>query len=173
MEVHMKFAILVGVALASTVVGCTQEPGTWSVESSSRTTAELNAVQSCEAQAESCAKMATSPSAIASCEQTFRSCLGTLIAEAGVPSIPPFDCGTPPVGSFDGGGFVPPFDGGGFVPPSFDGGAPMGPGVPNQPSFDGGFPGSACIDQLQTCLMGSTDPATCASQVVTCLKQAI
>jgi hypothetical protein len=163
----MKFGILVSAALASTsiaLVGCTQETGSWSVESSSRTTAELSAVQTCQSQAESCAKMATSASAIASCEQTLKSCLGTLIAEAGVPSIPSFDCGAPPIGSFDAGGFVPPFP---------DGGPPTGPGVPTPPSFDGGYPGSACIDQLQTCLMGSTDPSTCATQVVACLKQAI
>jgi hypothetical protein len=160
----MKFGILVSAALASTVVGCNQETGSWSIESSGKTAEELNAVQSCESQAQSCAQMATSPSAIASCEQTLRSCLGALIAEAGVPSIPSFDAGgLSPIGSFDGG----------FVPPLPDASLPTGPGTPPVPSFDGGFPGSACIDQLQTCLMGSTNPATCATQVATCLKQAI
>jgi hypothetical protein len=157
----IKFGILVSAALASTsiaLVGCTQESGSWSVESSSRTTAELGAVQNCQSQAESCAKMAMTPSDIAACEQTLRSCLGTLCSEAGVPPIPSFDAGPPPVVSFDAGGFVPPLD---------------DAGVPTVPSFDGGFPGSACIDQLQTCLMGSTNPADCATQVVTCLKQAI
>jgi hypothetical protein len=164
----MKFGILVSAALASTsiaLVGCTQETGSWTTESSSKTAAELNAAQSCESQAQSCAKMATSPSDLASCEQAFRSCLGTLCSEAGVPPIPSFDAGGgPPIGSFDAGGFVPPFP---------DGGPPTGPGVPTPPSFDGGYPGSDCIDQLQTCLMGSTNPETCATQVVACLKQAI
>jgi hypothetical protein len=38
---------------------------------------------------------------------------------------------------------------------------------------DGGFPGSSCIEQLQSCLSSANDPAACATQVATCLQQAL
>jgi hypothetical protein len=161
----MKFRILVGAALATALGGCTQETGSWSVESSGRTTAELSAVQSCVAQDKSCVAMATTAAAIDSCQQALQSCLDALVSGALA------EAGVPPTTSFDAGGLptIPSFDGGG-VPPIPDAGSPT---VPPVPSFDGGFPGASCISDLETCLKGGTDPVTCANQAATCLKNAI
>lgn len=159
----MKFAILIGVSLATTLAGCAQETGSWTAtESSGKTAEELTGVQSCVSQAQSCATTASSASALAACQQALRSCLGALIAEAGVPAIPSFDAGAlPPVGSLDAGA----------LPTLPDASIPTPPTLPSGEA--GSFPGSACIGDLQTCLAGSTNPATCATQAATCLQQAI
>jgi hypothetical protein len=180
----MNRTILIGIAAASVFVACGQgATGTWGPPERSSTTAqELTSVQDCVSQAQTCASGATSASASASCQQDLRACLAALCAEAGVP----------PIGSFDAGGNVPPVGGNpldaGSLPPigSFDAGLPPLPDASIPPvtlpdaslppvTFpDGGsFPGSACIDALQACLASSSDPLSCASQVVTCLQQAL
>jgi hypothetical protein len=170
----MKKSILVCLAIVPILFACSGSPHSgWQSEPSSTTQADLNAVQSCISQSQTCASGATTASAVATCEQQLKACLGTLVAEAGIPSAPPWtpDDAGPPFGfPFDAGSLpqLPGFDGGLPSLPSFDAGLPSIP-------FDdaGAFPGSSCIQTLQSCLSGSTNPATCAQQVATCLEKAI
>jgi hypothetical protein len=162
-----KYSIIACTALASTLFACTHgsEPS-WS-ESSGTTAEELGAVQGCTSQSQTCISAATTTAALAACEQELGTCLASLVAEAGVP-LPSFDAGLPINFSFDAGS-LPPFGG-------FDGSLPTLPdaGLPSFPVPEAGsYPGSACIQELQSCLSSQTSPTTCATQVETCLQQAI
>jgi hypothetical protein len=163
----MKTSIVVCLTLAASLVACTEQAETsWGPERSSTTAADLSAVQQCTSQSTACVTAATTPADLAQCEQDLKSCLGALVSEAGVPPLPAFDAGLPPGFSFDAGSL-----------PSFDASFPVLPdsGLPTFPFADGGgvAAASACIQTLQTCLASTTDPATCASQVATCLEQAL
>ncbi|MGO8997718.1 MAG: hypothetical protein ACLQVI_30745 [Polyangiaceae bacterium] len=173
----MKKSLVIG-ALVAGVVGCSQPSQSPVGQESSA----LSGVQNCQAQAKTCASTATSATAIAACEQQLKSCLEALIDDAGLPpvglgsfdagSLPSpgsfFDGSLPPVGSFDGGGgALPILDDAGFLPIFDDAGLP-----PITFPFDAGSV-SACIQSLQSCLSSSTSPQTCATQVATCLEQAI
>jgi hypothetical protein len=164
---RIALAIALAPAFASPLVACSPAAEThWtsSSEPSGTTAAALNAVQDCTAQAQACAAAATSPSGFASCEQGLKSCLDALVAEAGVPTLPPFDAGFP----------LPSFDGG-FLPPLPDASLPTLPeaGLPPLPNLPDAGAVDACLQTLQSCLGSSTNPATCATQVTTCLQQAL
>jgi hypothetical protein len=168
--------VLAGVfaSFALALVACSQGPGeSTGTERSSDGSQALTVVQNCQQQAQTCAQSATTPAAIATCAQDLRACLSALCSDAGLPPIPP----VPPV-AFDAGS-VPPIDIDAAIPP-----------VTIPPLPDASVPPvvippvalpdaavlsavSACIQDLETCLSSSTDPATCATQVATCLKNAI
>jgi hypothetical protein len=162
----MKTPIALCIVLASTLAACSQAAQThWgSPEQQSTTAAALDAVQQCTQTAQTCAQAATTPQALATCQQGLQSCLSALVAEAGVPSLPPFDSGVP----------LPSLDAGIPVPTLPDG------AVPPVPSLDAGIPGlpdlnavDACLQTLQSCLTSGTDPTTCATQVTSCLQAAL
>jgi hypothetical protein len=166
-HIAMAIAPALALALVASPVGCSPAAETrWtsSSEPSSTTAAALGAVQNCTAQAQACASTATTPSAIASCEQGLKACLDALVAEAGVPTLPPFDAGFP----------LPSLDGS-FLPPLPDGSLPTLPeaGLPPLPNLPDAAAVDACLQTLQSCLGSSTDPTTCATQVTTCLQQAL
>jgi hypothetical protein len=166
----MKTPIALCIVLASTLAGCGQAAETrWgSPEPQSTTAAALNAVQQCTSQAQTCAQAASTPQDIAACEQALQSCLSALVAEAGVPSLPPFDAGLPPLPNLDAGVPLPTLPDGAVPPlPSLDAGLPQLPGLPDASAVDG------CLQTLQSCLTGGTDPTTCATQVTTCLQAAL
>jgi hypothetical protein len=108
-----------------------------------------------------------------------------------VPTLPTFDGGfrlptlptglpVPTLPSFDAGFTPPPLPS--FTPPTLPTGIP----IPTLPSFDAGLPQppappgggtgvnaqTACLQQLQQCLGGSTSPMTCGTQAQTCLTAA-
>lgn len=160
----MKTTIVVGVALASVLVACSDAAQThWGSDRSATTSSALGGVQDCTAQAQACALDASSPSDIAACEQGLKACLTGLLAEAGVPSLPGFDGGLPPVPGLDAG-----------FPSLPDAGLPALPdaGLPPIPVPDAGAV-DACLQALQQCLGSSTSPSQCATQAVTCIEQAI
>ncbi len=180
----MRQIIRIGIALASVLVACDQgaDPYWGPPERSSSAAADLISVQSCTSQAQTCAAGASTAAAAATCEQDLRACLSGLCSEAGVPSVPPFDAGAlppPPGTSFDAGP-LPPLGG-------FDAGLSPLPdaGLPPVALPDAGLPpivlpdasslagAGACIQALQACLASASDPMACASQVATCLAQAL
>jgi hypothetical protein len=168
-----KKVVLMGVFASFALVACSQGPGeSTGTERSSDGSQSLTVVQNCQQQAETCAQSATTPSAISTCQQELRACLSALCADAGLPPIPP----VPPV-AFDA-GFVPPIDIDAAIPPV---GVPLFPDASAPPVVvppitlpDAGLGAvSACIQTLESCLSSSTAPATCATDVATCLQHAI
>jgi hypothetical protein len=182
----MRNTFIIHAALASLLVACSQTPSEpTGGESAALTLQDLTAVQQCASEAKTCTTAATSAAAVAACKQELKSCLSALfdggtsktqtLADGGTFAPPGFsddaglfppivgfdasafsyDASFPPIVSFDAGALLPAFDASLFA---FD---------------DGGFPGSSCIAQLQSCLSSASDPAACATQVATCLQQAL
>ena len=152
--------VLQGTFALLLLAGCSQGPDeSTGVARSSEGSQALSVAQSCQQQAKTCATSATTPAALSACEQQLRACLLALIPDAGIPPIPPidFDAAVPPV----------------TLPPLPDASIPPIHVPPVVIPDAGSFPGSACIQSLESCLASSTDPATCATQVVTCLQHAI
>jgi hypothetical protein len=171
-----KNVVLIAAFAAFAVAACSQGPGeSTGTERSSDGSQALTVVQNCQQEAETCAQSATTPSAISTCQQELRACLSALCSDAGLPPIPPIPP-VPPV-AFDAGAVVPPIDFDAAIPPVQipplpDAAVP--PVVVPPVTFDAGLAGvTACIQALDACLQSSTDPATCATQVVTCLQHAI
>jgi hypothetical protein len=169
--------VIIGALITSGVVGCSQ-PAQAPVSDES---SALTGAQSCQSQDQTCIASATSASAIATCQQQLESCLEALVADAGLPPVVAFDAGSlPSPGSlFD--GSLPPvvtFDAAGF-PFGDDAAIPSLPpilddaGLSEDAALSAVSAVDSCIQTLQSCLSSSTDPQTCASQVVTCLQQAI
>ena len=135
----MNTRILIGLAVASCLAGCSQGTDEPSSTNPSRTAAEeLNSMQSCNAQNQSCLNAAKTSADRSACGDQLKACLAPLLSDAGAPPVPPFDAG--PLAPFDAPPF-PKFDASFPPPPSFDASFPkFDASFPPPPSFDASFP---------------------------------
>jgi hypothetical protein len=150
----------------------------------------LSAVHGCIKQKNDCNAMAMTGDEKKACAEQLHSCLGSLArgrhdVDGGLP-IPPVGIGMLPPGA------VTPPSGGGL--PDVDAGLPVVdpslPGLPGLPGLDAGGAAGApvvpvapgdivktlkeCLTTLRDCLSASaSDPMTCATQVMDCIKAGI
>ena len=147
----------------------------------------LSAVHDCVKQKNDCSAMAMTADEKKACSDQLHMCLGPLArgkhdVDGGLP-IPPVGTGVLPPGAL-----MPP-SGGGL--PDVDAGLPVvDPGLPGLPGAGAGgaagapvvpvAPGDVvktlieCLTTLKDCLSASaSDPMTCATQVVDCIKAGI
>ncbi len=85
----MKSEVLVGVTVASCLVACGQSseaPPT--VERSQSTAEQLQSLQGCASQAQSCWGDAAGVASIGTCEQKLRLCLEGSMGDGGPPALP-------------------------------------------------------------------------------------
>ncbi len=174
LKVRSTSVFVLSAAAAGVMTACSFAADPSSTESSSSSNEALNTVVSCQNANRGCEAASKTPSDLASCRRELQSCLMSLLPTGGLPPVPPeLDAGfppRPPRPTLPDAGFP------GRPVRGFDAGFPVVPPVTPPPITlpDAGMPPQrACLEDLQTCLFSKTDPATCATDVRTCLTAAV
>ncbi len=167
LQLRSSSVFVLSTAVAAIVSACGQAADPGATESSSSSSDALNTVVGCQNANRSCEATTKAPAGLAACRQELGACLMSLLPEGGSPPFEPpqLDAGFPPRPP------RPTLPDAGLPDRGFDAGFPVPPpvifpdaGVPPQ---------SSCLEDLRSCLLSKTDPATCATDARTCLTAAV